>query len=186
MLESQVYAREISDRLRKPRNGRKSSELDIISPAKYRQHIREMQERERQLCIQARGKLGADLVERFRREVGLWAVSMAKQIPDIPKLPRIRMDQIIPAVCKFYGINELEVMSARREASIVRPRHVIVYLAATLTILSLPQIGRRIGGKDHSTVVNARDKMIERMATDLDLAAEVAQIREQLLKLEGA
>jgi chromosomal replication initiator protein len=69
-----------------------------------------------------------------------------------------------------------ELLSSRRLAKIVRPRQIGFYLARKLTSRSLPEIGRRFGGKDHTTILHACKKVEERMAKDPQLAETVRHL----------
>jgi chromosomal replication initiator protein len=62
----------------------------------------------------------------------------------------------------------------------VRPRHIAMYLAKTMTTRSLPDIGRRFGGRDHSTVIHAVSKIAAALAGDAALADDVEAIRRRL------
>jgi chromosomal replication initiator protein len=67
-----------------------------------------------------------------------------------------------------------DLLSPRRARSIVMPRQVGMYLAKKMTSRSLPEIGRRFGGRDHSTVLHAVRKIDDQIKTDDRLAKEVA------------
>jgi chromosomal replication initiator protein len=62
----------------------------------------------------------------------------------------------------------------------VRPRQIAMYLAKTLTLRSLPEIGRRFGGRDHTTVLHAVRKIESLIGTDNGLAAEIEVLKSQL------
>ncbi|MHA1517101.1 MAG: chromosomal replication initiator protein DnaA, partial [Alphaproteobacteria bacterium] len=64
---------------------------------------------------------------------------------------RVRIDDILRTVSKHYGVNRGDLLSGRRNRSIVRPRQIGMYLAKLLTSRSLPEIGRRFGNRDHTT-----------------------------------
>jgi chromosomal replication initiator protein len=68
---------------------------------------------------------------------------------------RITIDEIQRAVCEYYRIDRSEMSSKRRARAIVRPRQVAMYLAKVMTPRSYPEIGRKFGGRDHSTVIHA-------------------------------
>src|SRR5262249_42617089 len=70
--------------------------------------------------------------------------------------------------------------SSRRTANVVRPRQVAMYLAKTLTLRSLPEIGRRFGGRDHTTVLHAVRKIENLVSTDTALAEEIELLKRQL------
>ena len=87
---------------------------------------------------------------------------------------RVRIDDILKVVGRHYNVPRADLLSPRRAQSIVRPRQVGMYLAKKLTSRSLPEIGRRFGGRDHSTVLHAVRKIEELMQSDDRLAREVA------------
>ncbi len=86
---------------------------------------------------------------------------------------RVRIDDILRIVGRHYSVPRADLLSPRRARSIVRPRQVGMYLAKKLTPRSLPEIGRRFGGRDHSTVLHAVRKIEELIKTDNKLAREV-------------
>ncbi|WP_412058979.1 chromosomal replication initiator protein DnaA [Bartonella sp. DGB2] len=72
---------------------------------------------------------------------------------------RIRIEEIQRIVARHYNISKQDLLSARRTRTIVKPRQVAMYLAKVLTPRSLPEIGRRFGGRDHTTVLHAVRKI---------------------------
>jgi hypothetical protein len=91
-----------------------------------------------------------------------------------PSHPSVRDIQL--AVCKHYDVKLLDMMSLRRTADIVKPRQVAMYLAKTMTLRSLPDIGRRFGGRDHTTALHAVRKIESLVELDGDIARDVATI----------
>jgi chromosomal replication initiator protein len=89
---------------------------------------------------------------------------------------RVRVDDILKVVGRHYNVARTDLLSPRRARNIVMARQVGMYLAKKLTPRSLPEIGRRFGGKDHSTVLHAVRKIEGLLATDERLAREVAQL----------
>lgn len=89
---------------------------------------------------------------------------------------------IISAVSAFYGVPIRDILSQRRTLTVVRPRQVAMYLSKTLTIRSLPEIGRIIGGRDHTTILHGVRKITQAMETDKELARDIAQITERLME----
>ena len=71
-------------------------------------------------------------------------------------------------------------MSARRSRSVARPRQVAMFLSKMLTSKSLPEIGRRFGGRDHTTVIHAVRKIEELKFVDVQLSEEVEILRRML------
>ena len=93
---------------------------------------------------------------------------------------RITIDEIQRTVCQFYRLDRSEMASKRRARAIVRPRQVAMYLAKVLTPRSYPEIGRKFGGRDHSTVIHAV-RLIEDLRTrDADMDGDVRSLLRQL------
>lgn len=87
---------------------------------------------------------------------------------------RIKIDDILKIVGRHYNVARADLLSPRRARSVVVPRQVGMYLAKKMTARSLPEIGRRFGGRDHSTVLHAVRKIDEQIKTDDRLARDVA------------
>jgi chromosomal replication initiator protein len=93
---------------------------------------------------------------------------------------RITIDEIQRTVCQFYRIDRTEMSSKRRARAVVRPRQVAMYLSKVLTPRSYPEIGRKFGGRDHSTVIHAV-RLIEELRTrDADMDGDVRSLLRQL------
>ncbi len=93
---------------------------------------------------------------------------------------RISIDEIQTQVAEHFKIRKAEMTSARRAREVARPRQVAMYLSKQLTPKSLPDIGRRFGGRDHTTVIHAV-KQIERLrASDAELDADIRLLTRQL------
>jgi chromosomal replication initiator protein len=93
---------------------------------------------------------------------------------------RIRVEDILRVVSKHYGVSRADLLSSRRTANVVRPRQIAMYLAKTLTLRSLPEIGRRFGGRDHTTVLHAVRKIEGLVQGDKGLADEISALRRLL------
>ena len=98
--------------------------------------------------------------------------------PQEPK--RIKIEDIQRVVARQYNVSRSDLLSSRRTANVVRPRQVAMYLAKTLTLRSLPEIGRRFGGRDHTTVLHAVRKIEALVAKDAALSDEVELLKRQL------
>jgi len=83
-------------------------------------------------------------------------------------------------VARQYNVSRADLLSSRRTANVVRPRQVAMYLAKLLTLRSLPEIGRRFGGRDHTTVLHAVRKIENLVTTDSALAGEIELLKRQL------
>jgi chromosomal replication initiator protein len=93
---------------------------------------------------------------------------------------RITIDEIQRKVAEHYNIRLTDMHSARRARNVARPRQVAMYLAKQLTARSLPEIGRKFGGRDHTTVMHAVRKIEELMIEDAQIAQDVEIVRRAL------
>ena len=93
---------------------------------------------------------------------------------------RVTITEIQRTVCQFYRIDLSEMSSKRRARAVVRPRQVAMYLSKVLTPRSYPEIGRKFGGRDHSTVIHAV-RLIENLRKrDADMDGDVRSLLRQL------
>ena len=93
---------------------------------------------------------------------------------------RVTIDEIQKKVAEHYNVRVADMHSARRSRSIARPRQVAMYLAKQLTPRSLPEIGRKFGGRDHTTVIHAVRKVEELSAYDASFREDVELLRRLL------
>ena len=93
---------------------------------------------------------------------------------------KVTIDEIIRKVTDHYGVNLTDMLSARRSRSIARPRQVAMYLSKKLTSKSLPEIGRRFGKRDHTTVIHAVKKIEELQSIDNQIANDLEVLRRML------
>ena len=93
---------------------------------------------------------------------------------------RISIDEIQTQVAEHYRIRKAEMTSARRAREVARPRQVAMYLSKQLTPKSLPDIGRRFGGRDHTTVIHAVKQIEKLRAADAELDADIRLLTRQL------
>lgn len=93
---------------------------------------------------------------------------------------RIKIDDIIRVVSRHYAVSKTDILSVRRHRSIVYPRQVGMYLAKQLTSRSLPEIGRRFGDRDHTTVLHAIRKIDKDLEGNTKLRDELEEIKKQL------
>jgi chromosomal replication initiator protein len=93
---------------------------------------------------------------------------------------RVTIDEIQKKVAEHYNIRLSDMSSARRARAVARPRQVAMYLAKQLTQRSLPEIGRKFGGRDHTTVMHAVRKVEELVGEDPGFAEDVELLRRML------
>jgi chromosomal replication initiator protein len=116
----------------------------------------------------------------FNREVTLDATQDV--LHDLLKAHdrRITIEEIQRRVAEHFHLRLTDMASARRARSVARPRQVAMYLAKQLTSRSLPEIGRKFGNRDHTTVMHACSRVTELMAVDTDFAETVELLRSML------
>ncbi|MCC7282403.1 MAG: chromosomal replication initiator protein DnaA [Acetobacteraceae bacterium] len=93
---------------------------------------------------------------------------------------RVTIEEIQKRVAEHYNIRVSDMGSARRARNVARPRQVAMYLAKQLTQRSLPEIGRRFGNRDHTTVMHACTRVTELMARDAGFSEDVELLRRML------
>ncbi len=132
----------------------------------------------------ARGLEGGLVSVLSRAQNGVITLDMARSAlrnqVSIEENRIIRVHDIIKSVSDFYQVSKADLFSARRHRSIVRPRQIGMYLAKMLTSRSLPEIGRRFGGRDHTTVLHAVRKIDDLLKKDPILAEEVARLKREI------
>jgi chromosomal replication initiator protein len=94
---------------------------------------------------------------------------------------RVTIEEIQRRVAEHYGVRLADMQSARRARAVARPRQLAMYLAKQLTPRSLPEIGRKFGGRDHTTVIHAVRRIDELRATDASLAEDIEHLRRLLV-----
>ena len=93
---------------------------------------------------------------------------------------RVTIDEIQKRVAEHFNIRLADMHSARRARAVARPRQVAMFLAKQLTTRSLPEIGRKFGGRDHTTVMHAVRKIEELRASDSSFDEDVELLRRML------
>ena len=95
---------------------------------------------------------------------------------------RVRIEDIQRVVARHYNVSKQELVSNRRSRFIVKPRQIAMYLAKTMTPRSFPEIGRRFGGRDHTTVLHAVRKIEDLIGADTKLGHEVELLKRLILE----
>jgi chromosomal replication initiator protein len=120
---------------------------------------------------------------RVIAHASLTAKPLSSELVDaiIPKVSRAAeaspVEEIQDRVSSAFGISRAELVGSTRAATPLRARQVAIYLTRELTDLSLPQIGRLYGGRDHSTVLNSIRRIEARFNEDTKLAAQIEELR---------
>lgn len=131
---------------------------------------------------------GRDLEGALNRLVAQWqftnhpvtihsAEITLRDLVGIREPRRIRIEDIQRVVARHYNVSKADLLSSRRTRTIVRPRQIAMYLAKILTPRSLPEIGRRFGGRDHTTVLHAVRKIEGMIEGDKNLAEEIELLK---------
>ncbi len=93
---------------------------------------------------------------------------------------KVTIDEIIRKVAEHYNVRMADLLGPRRARSVSRPRQVAMFLSKSLTTKSLPEIGRRFGGRDHTTVIHAVRKVEELRVIDAQISDDVELLRRML------
>lgn len=107
--------------------------------------------------------------------------SLIGQIYRASEAKRVRIEDIQRVVARHYSVTRTELVSARRTRTVVKPRQVAMYLAKVMTPRSLPEIGRRFGNRDHTTVLHAVRK-IEGLAKDDNKLEQELELLQRLIQ----
>jgi chromosomal replication initiation ATPase DnaA len=211
MLESPVRESPaaIRRRLFNPPGGRASSELDVLAEpvARRLRADQEAAEREagekrrrqqvidRQIVaalvreeteadeVRSREQRINELVDRIRQSETELKTLCAESLRDQPRDFSFqgKFSQVLDVVSKFYSIHTIHIISQQRSAKICRPRHVVMWLAYHVTGMSLAQIGRRIGGRDHTTILSGIRKIQRQIdAGEARTLVEISDIKKRL------
>ena len=108
------------------------------------------------------------------------AVTSALRELSLSSERRLTVDDIQKTVASHFGVTTADICSKRRTQSVVRPRHVAMYLAKVMTTRSLPDIGRRFGGRDHSTVIHAVNKVTTMIESGDPIAEDIDRLTRDL------
>ena len=93
---------------------------------------------------------------------------------------RITVDEIQKATAEHFALKQADLLSERRTRAVARPRQLAMFLAKTLTTRSYPDIGRRFGGRDHTTVLHAVRRIEALRAEDPAIAADIEAVTRKL------
>lgn len=99
------------------------------------------------------------------------------------ELEKAKLEDILGYVCAETGISRADIKGPRRFRGLAYPRQEFCYLARNLTKRSLPQIGRAIGGRDHTTVMSAVRRVEERMDRDPEYQRKIERYRMEVARI---
>lgn len=110
----------------------------------------------------------ATLRKQSQTHTGLIAKLITTEADEKPKF-----GEIIDSVCEYYSVSRNDLLSARRTADLTLPRMIVCYLGRSLTGMSFPQMGRRLGGRDHTTALHGANKIKENIKSDETLRDDI-------------
>lgn len=113
------------------------------------------------------------------------AAEALKDIIPSARPQKVTIYDIQKIICDFYGIKIEELKGRKRNRSVVLPRQIAMYLSRELTDLSLPKIGEEFGGKDHTTVIHAHEKIQSMLRTDRNIQKSVQELTSRIKNLLG-
>lgn len=93
---------------------------------------------------------------------------------------RVSLDDIQKKVCEHFNLKLSDMHSPRRLRTVARPRQIAMYLCKTMTSASLPEIGRKFGGRDHTTVIHAVKRVEDLLLTDKSLEEDIDLLKRML------
>ncbi len=181
----------IRKRLLNPPNGRHSDETEILPPTIwFRQRAKKLDEAEREATIAP-----VEIVPQVTAEAemlrlkGEWEAALnaaqeAEKAAIRSEIEFIRaassefvpLKAIVIAVSAHYRIPISEMISERRTKDVATARHMVMFIARHRTPRSLPQIGRVLGGRDHTTILSGVRRMTARLAEEVKLRGDLAAI----------
>lgn len=100
--------------------------------------------------------------------------------PELVLIPTNKIELIKRSICKHFGVSKASIESSSRKLNVVRPRQIGMYLARKHTNHSYPEIGRRFGGRDHTTILHAFNKIENLITRDAAMAATVANLEASI------
>jgi len=107
-----------------------------------------------------------------------------KRYPELAYFEHLTVLKIAEVVSEYYGLMTNEVLSHRRMRKFVHTRFVIYFFCRELLSKSFPEIARRLGSRDHSTVIHGMSRLAEMLKTDEELALDIENIRGILLEVK--
>lgn len=107
-------------------------------------------------------------------------------VPMQTALGRPTVQLITKVTAEHYNVAYSDVISERRTRTLTKPRHVAMYLAKSMTPKSLPEIGRQMGDRDHTTILHGVRKITNQLADDLGLARDVEAITARISEILSA
>lgn len=112
---------------------------------------------------------------------GMWFWELIALTPKPQNVFRPTIKHIIRVVADHYGVTADEIISARRTLTVTRPRQVVMYLARHFTLRSLPEIGRALGGRDHTTVLYGVSRIDKLIAQSPEMKRTIEELTQEIM-----
>ena len=148
-----------------------SDECAFFIADKVKSNVRELEGALTRVAANARftnAEIDIDLIKNSLRDI----LAIQARMVTIPNIQRV--------VAEYYNIRVSDLLSSRRSRSVTRPRQIAMSLAKSLTNHSLPEIGESFGGRDHTTVIHACEKVKELIQTNLEIEEDFKKLRRHL------
>ena len=148
-----------------------SDEWAFFIADQVKSNVRELEGALTRVAANARftnAEIDIELIKNSLRDI----LAIQARMVTIPNIQRV--------VAEYYNIRVSDLLSSRRSRSVTRPRQIAMSLAKSLTNHSLPEIGESFGGRDHTTVIHACEKVKELMQTNLEIEEDFKKLRRHL------
>ena len=148
-----------------------SDECAFFIADQVKSNVRELEGALTRVAANARftnAKIDIELIKNSLRDI----LAIQARMVTIPNIQRV--------VAEYYNIRVSDLLSSRRSRSVTRPRQIAMSLAKSLTNHSLPEIGESFGGRDHTTVIHACEKVKELIQTNLEIEEDFKKLRRHL------
>ena len=148
-----------------------SDECAFFIADQVKSNVRELEGALTRVAANARftnAEIDIDLIKNSLRDI----LAIQARMVTIPNIQRV--------VAEYYNTRVSDLLSSRRSRSVTRPRQIAMSLAKSLTNHSLPEIGESFGGRDHTTVIHACEKVKELMQTNLEIEEDFKKLRRHL------
>ena len=148
-----------------------SDECAFFIADKVKSNVRELEGELTRVAANARftnAEIDIDLIKNSLRDI----LAIQARMVTIPNIQRV--------VAEYYNVRVSDLLSSRRSRSVTRPRQIAMSLAKSLTNHSLPEIGESFGGRDHTTVIHACEKVKELIQTNLEIEEDFKKLRRHL------
>jgi len=95
----------------------------------------------------------------------------------------VTSDKVIECVCRYYNVSKDDMLGKKKTREVAEPRQICMYLINEVVGLPLARVGESLGGRDHTTVMHARNKVLEQIQSNVKVKLAVNDIKEMLFKL---